>query len=42
MIVGAHHGFQFFRLKTWFFEINRAPSKLLYRVSHYLISVIKS
>ena len=42
MIVGARHSFQFFRQKTWFLEINRASSKLLYRVSHYLISATKS
>ena len=36
MVVGARHSFQFFRQKTWFLENNRALSKYLYGVSHYL------
>ena len=42
MVVGARQSFQFFRQKTWFLENNRALSKFLYGVSHYLISIIKS
>ena len=42
MVVGAPQRFQFFRQKTWFLENNRALSKFLYGVSHYLISIIKS
>ena len=41
-VVGARQSFQFFRQKTWFLENNRALSKFLYGVSHYLISIIKS
>ena len=42
MVVGARQSFQLFRQKTWFLENNRALSKFLYGVSHYLISIIKS
>ena len=42
MVVGAHQNFQFFRQKTWLLKNNRALSKFLYEVSHYLISIIKS
>ena len=42
MVVGARQSFQFSRQKTWFLENNRALSKFLYGVSHYLISIIKS
>ena len=41
MVVGARHGFQFFRQTTWFLENNRALSKILYGILHYLISIIK-
>ena len=40
MVVGARQSFQFFRQKTWFLENNRASSKLLYGISHNLISII--
>ena len=42
MVVGARQNFRFFRQKTWFLGNNRALSKFLYGVSHYLISIIKS
>ena len=42
MVFGASESFQFFRQKAWFLENNRALSKVLYGVSHYLISIIKS
>ena len=42
MVIGAPQNFQFFKYKTWFLENNRALSKFLYGVSHYLISIIKS
>ena len=42
MVVGARQSFQFFRQKTWFLENNRALSKFLYGVSHYLVNIIKS
>ena len=39
MVVGARQSFQFFRQKNLkFLENNRALSKFLYGVSHYLIS----
>ena len=38
MVVGT---FQFFRQNTWFLENNRALSKSLYGVLHYLINIIK-
>ena len=34
-------GGQFFMQKTWFLENNRALSKFLYGVLHYLISIMK-
>ena len=40
MVVGARQSFQFFRQKTWFLENNKALSKFLFGVSHYLISLI--
>ena len=40
-IVGACQSFQVFRQSTWFLENNRALSKFLYGISHYLISIIK-
>ena len=42
MIVGARQIFQFFRQKTWFLKSNRALSKFLYGILHYLIGIIKS
>ena len=42
LVVGARQSFQFFRQNTWFRENNRALSKSLYGVLHYLISIIKS
>ena len=42
MVVGARQSFQFFRQKTWFLENNRAFSKFLFGVLHYLVSIIKS
>ena len=41
MVVGARQSFQFFRQNTWFLENNRALSKFLYGILHYLISIIK-
>ena len=41
MVVGAPQSFQFFRQKTYFLENNRALSKFLYEILHYLISTIK-
>ena len=38
---GARQSFQIFRQNTWFLENNRALSKLLYGISHYLISIVK-
>ena len=42
IVVGARQNSQFFRQKTWFLENNRALSKFLYGVLHYLTSIIKS
>ena len=42
MVAGARQSFQFFRQKTWLLENNRALSKFLHGVSHYLIGIIKS
>ena len=42
MVVGARQSFHFFRQKTFFLENNRALSKFLYWISHYLISIIKT
>ena len=42
MVVGARQNFQFSSQKTWFLENNRALSKFLYGILHYLISIIKS
>ena len=41
MVVGAHQNFHFFTQNTWFLENNRALSKFLYGVLHYLISITK-
>ena len=40
-IVGARQSFQIFRQNTWFLKNNRALSKFLYGILHYLISIIK-
>ena len=42
MVVIARQSFQFFKQNTWFLENNTDFSKLLYGVSYYLISIIKS
>ena len=42
MVVGVVKVFNFSDKKTWFLEINRALSKFLCGVLHYLISIIKS
>ena len=40
-VVGARQSFQIFRRNAWFLENNRALSKFLYGILHYLISIIK-
>ena len=40
-VVVARQSFQIFRQNTWFLEKNRALSKFLYGILHYLISIIK-
>ena len=40
-VVGACQSFQVFRQNTWFLENNRALSKFLYGILHYIISIIK-
>ena len=40
-IAGARQSFQIFRQNTWFLKSNRAMSKFLYDILHYLISIIK-
>ena len=40
-VVGVCQSFQIFRQNTWFLENNRALSKFLYGILHYLISIIK-
>ena len=42
MVVGARQGLQFLKQKTCFLENNRALSKFLYEILHYLIAIIKS
>ena len=42
VVVRARQSFQFFRQKAWFFESNRALSKFLYGLLHYLISTTES
>ena len=37
----AHQSFQIFKQNTWFLKNNRALSKFLYGILHYLISIIK-
>ena len=41
MVVGARQSFQIIRQNTWFLENNRALSKFLYGILHYLIIIIK-
>ena len=41
MVVGACQSFQFFGQNTWFLKNNRALSKFLYGILHYLISITK-
>ena len=41
MVVGARHSSQIFRQNTWFLENNRALSKFLYGIWHYLNIIIK-
>ena len=41
LLVAARQSFQFFRQSTWFLESNRALSKFLYGILHYLISIPK-
>ena len=38
VVVRARQSFKFFRQKTWFLESNRALSKFLYGILHYLLS----
>ena len=40
-IVGARQSFQISRQNNWFMENNRALSKFLYGILHYVISIIK-
>ena len=40
-IVRARQSFQIFRQNTWFLENNRALSKFLYDILHYLINIVK-
>ena len=40
-VIGARQSFQIFRKNTWLLENNRALSKFLYGISHYLIITIK-
>ena len=41
MVVGARQSVQLFRQNIWLLESNRALSKFLYGVSHYIISIVK-
>ena len=41
MVVGAGQSFQFFRQNTWFLKNNRALSKSLRGILHYLGSITK-
>ena len=41
MVAGARQSFQIFRQNTWFLKDNRAFSKVLHWILHYLISTIK-
>ena len=40
-VVGARQSFQISRQNSWFLENDRALSKFLYGILHYLISIIK-
>ena len=40
-VVGAHPSFHIFRQNTWFLKNNKALSRFLYGILHYLISIIK-
>ena len=40
MVVGVRQSFQFFRQNTWFLENSGTLPKLLYKILHYLISII--
>ena len=40
-VLGARQSFQIFRQNDWFLENNRAFSKFLYGILHYLISITK-
>ena len=40
-VVGARQSFKIFWQNTWFLENNKAVSKFLYGILHYLISIIK-
>ena len=40
-VIGAPQSFQIFRQNTWFIENNRALSKFLYGILHYLVNIIK-
>ena len=40
-IVGARQSFQILRQNTWLLENNRALSKFLYGILHYVISIFK-
>ena len=41
MVVGARQSFQLFRQNNWFLENNRALSKRLFEILHYLISITR-
>ena len=41
VVVGARKSFQFFRQNAWFFKNNRALSKFLYGILHYLVKINK-
>ena len=41
MVVGARQIFHLFGQNNWFLENNRALSKLLFEILHYLISITR-
>ena len=41
MVVEARQSFQFFRQNTWVLKNNKALSKFLYGILHYLISITR-
>ena len=41
MVVGACQSCKLFRQNTWFLQNDRALSKFLYEILHYLISFTK-